>query len=101
MGIRKAVPADFRQMAEVGARAYINDDFKGRYLHPHRFEYPEDFIRSWELETWVQQYDPTHEFFVTVDDESGVIVGYAKWKRIGPGAKSIPNSLGLRKSLDF
>lgn len=95
--IRKATPADQRAMAEVAAAAFVDDDVFGRFMFPHRREYPEDYIAMWERGLWVKATDYTREYLVSVDEGSGKVVAWAGWVRVGPGAATRENPIGLRK----
>jgi len=97
MTIRRATPADHRAMAEVAAAAFVDDDVFGRFMYPHRREYPEDYISMWERGLWVKATDYTREYLVSVDDASGKVVAWAGWVRLGPGAVTRENPIGLRK----
>jgi hypothetical protein len=100
MTIREAQYSDLRAAAELAAAAFIDDELFV-LMHPHRHEYPEDFVRSFERELRVQWFDPKHVILVAVDPPSGKVVGVAKWERQGDGGRkrefSIfdPRSLGV------
>lgn len=100
MTIRKAVPADHRIMAELAAKAFIDDDVFGRFMYPKRREHPQDYISMWERKIWVQSNDYTKQYIVSVDETSGEIAAWSEWTRIGAGAERMQNPLSLRKS-DF
>ena len=85
-------------MAEVAARAFIDDDVFGRFQFPYRREHPEDYISMWERKIWVNSTDHTREHVVSVDEMSGEVAGWAEWSRTGPGAAKRANPVGLRKS---
>ena len=98
MAIRKAVPADHRAMAEIAARAFVDDDVFGRFKFPYRREHPEDYISMWERRIWVTSNGYTHEYVVSIDEKSGEIAAWAEWTRVGPGATKRANPMSLRKS---
>lgn len=97
MTIRKATPADHRAMAEVAAAAFIDDDVFGRFMYPHRREYPDDYIMGWERDFWVKSTEPEREYLVSVDDATGEVAAWACWMRVGPGAATTrQNPISLR-----
>jgi len=99
MAIRKAVPSDHRVMAEIAARAFMDDDVFGRFMFPHRHEHPEDYISMWERKIWVNSNNHMSEHVVAVDDVTGEVAAWARWSRIGPGAAATrANPMSLRKS---
>ena len=94
MTIRKALRSDLRAMAEVSAAAFMDEELFGELMHPHRKEYPEDFILYFERKFLSHWYDPRHHFVVGLDKVSGRVVAAAEWERQGA-------SLSWGNSLDF
>ncbi|KAE9375094.1 putative GNAT family acetyltransferase [Stipitochalara longipes BDJ] len=80
MPIRPANYGDLRPAAEVAAAAFIEDSLFGELMHPHRHQYPEDFIRFWEQEFRVKWLQPKYSFLVAISD-GGKVVGLAIWER--------------------
>jgi hypothetical protein len=97
MSIRAAVPVDYPRMAEVAAAAFMEDDVYGRFMFPHRRQYPEDYITQWERRIAMYATKPEYEQYVAVDALTGSVVAWACWERIGPGAAARANPLYLRK----
>jgi hypothetical protein len=85
-------------MALVASRAFLDDDVFGRFMHPHRREFPQDYISMWERLLWVNANDHTREYLVSIDEESGEVAAWACWMRLGPGAAKRSNPLSLRMS---
>lgn len=98
MPIRDAIPADYPRMAEVAAAAFMEDDVYGRFMFPHRRQYPDDYISQWERRIKIYATMPEYEHQVAVDELTGSVVAWACWERIGPGAAARENPLSLRKS---
>ena len=83
MAIRKATRGDLRAMAEVAAAAFMDEELLGVLMHPHRKEYPEDFIGFFERKFFSHWYDPRYHFLVALDKVSGKVVAVAQWERQG------------------
>ncbi|KFY29441.1 hypothetical protein V493_02358 [Pseudogymnoascus sp. VKM F-4281 (FW-2241)] len=96
MPIRDAIPADYPRMAEVAAAAFMEDDVYGRFMFPHRRQYPDDYISQWERRIKIYATMPEYEHQVAVDELTGSVVAWACWERIGPGAAARENPLSLR-----
>jgi len=96
MAIRKATTSDHRAMAEVAARAFVDDDVFGRFQFPYRLEHPEDYIAMWERKIWVGSNDYIREYLVAIDEVSGEVAAWAEWSRLGPGAAKRANPISLR-----
>ncbi|OBT63140.1 hypothetical protein VE03_07849 [Pseudogymnoascus sp. 23342-1-I1] len=96
MSIRAAIPADYPRMAEVAAAAFMEDDVYGRFMFPHRREYPADYTTRWERRITMYATMPAYEHQVAVDAPTGSVVAWACWERIGPGAAARANPLYLR-----
>lgn len=86
--VRLATWADTAAMAEVAAAAFDKNDLCGRFMHPHRHQFPDDFITFWRRDIRNHFFDPDVSFLVsTIED--GRIVGTAKWKRQGKGPQKL------------
>ena len=88
MAIRKARRGDFRAMAEVMAAAFANEELFGELMHPHRHEYPEDFIQFFERRIWAHWFDSHRTILVSEDPASSKVVGVADWERQGKNART-------------
>lgn len=97
MPIRAAIPADYPRMAEVAAAAFMEDDVYGRFMFPHRREYPADYVAQWERRINMYATMPAYEHQVALDALTGSVVAWACWERIGPGAAARANPLHLRE----
>lgn len=84
-------------MAEVAAAAFMEDDVYGRFMFPHRREFPDDYITQWERRITIYATKPEFEHYVAVDALTGSVVAWACWERIGLGAAARANPLNLRK----
>ncbi|KFY43565.1 hypothetical protein V494_01917 [Pseudogymnoascus sp. VKM F-4513 (FW-928)] len=94
MAIRKAKRSDLRAMAELSAAAFMDEELKGVLMHPHRKEYPEDFILHFEWRLLSYWYDPNRHFLVGVDELSGKVVALAVWERQGASSAAGSSSWG-------
>ena len=86
--IRRATLADVPQMADVFAAGFIDDDVFGRFMHPKRREFPEDWLRYWQKEIRSTIIDPAGVCFVGVDKE-GVVKACCLMKKMGAISPSI------------
>ncbi|RMZ79728.1 hypothetical protein DV738_g3257, partial [Chaetothyriales sp. CBS 135597] len=68
---RQATLADVPQMARVFADGFLDDDVYGRFMHPKRREYPQDWLRSWEDGMRAQLANPRAVTYVST--ERGVV----------------------------
>ena len=84
--IREATLADVPQMAEVFAAGFIDDDVFGRFMHPKRHEYPEDWLRYWTKEIRTHVVDPSGLTYVRTDAE-GLVKGCCVMTRLGEGGQ--------------
>lgn len=80
--IRKATLADVPQMADVFATGFIEDDVFGRFMHPKRKEFPEDWLQYWKTEIRSTILDPAGLCFVGVNMED-VVKGCCLMKKLG------------------
>ena len=83
MPVRKALPSDHKRIAQIGAIAFMEDDVAGRFLHPYRKEFPEDYNASWERRIWVGTKDYKREYMVSYDANTGEVAAWASWMRNG------------------
>lgn len=90
---RLAQWGDTAVMAEVIAKAFDQNDLCGRYMHPYRHEFPDDFVTFWRRDIRDHLLEPNSYFLVITVDEvntgTSKVVGAAKWKRQG---KTAPKS---------
>lgn len=97
-------------MAEVAAKAFDQNDLSGRYMHPYRHQFPNDFVTFWRQEIRAHFFQPAVCLLVTTstapakaetsedgdgdsgrggggedggDMKEGCVVGLALWKRQG------------------
>jgi GNAT superfamily N-acetyltransferase len=84
--IREATLDDAPQMAEVFAKGFINDDVFGRFMHPHRREYPDDWLQHWTRDMRHHIIDPSGRCFVRTD-EAGAVRGCVLMRRLGSGGQ--------------
>jgi hypothetical protein len=87
MPIREAELGDIRAIAELTAAAFIDEELFGELMHPHRHEHPEDFVAFFERRTWTHWFEHKRAILVSLDPESGKVVGAADWERQGEGAQ--------------
>ncbi|KAG9245921.1 putative GNAT family acetyltransferase [Calycina marina] len=103
MSIREATFRDMRAMAQVCAAAFQDEELFGLLMHPHRKEFPEDFVAYWQRRLLSHWFDPNRVFLVGLDKVSGKIVGVAYWERQGDHAAVLDGSwigyLGVNKLL--
>ena len=91
--VREASLEDLPRMTDLAARAFMDDETFGDFMHPHRHEFPEDWTASWEKEMQSKLADHTTMNFVCIDDDDaaspGRIVGLSIVTRLGDGAAKI------------
>lgn len=80
-------------MAEVAAAAFDKNDLCGRFMHPYRHQFPDDFITYWRRDIRNHFFDPDVRFLVSTSQD-GRVVGTAKWKRQGEGTQKLTRSWG-------
>jgi hypothetical protein len=83
MAIRKARQSDLQAMAEISAAAFMDEELFGGLMHPHRKEYPEDFILFFKRKFLSHWYDSNRHFLVGLDKVSGKVIAVAEWERQG------------------
>lgn len=86
--IRQAALADIPQMADVFAAGFIDDDVFGRFMHPKRREYPQDWLRYWTWDLRKHFADPAALCFVHLD-EAETVKGCCMMRRMGKGGDTI------------
>ena len=59
----------------------------GELMHPHRREYPDDFVKYWERKIWNHWFDYQRTILVSIDEPSCKVVGMADWQRQGNGVE--------------
>lgn len=94
--VRRASNQDVGAIADVISAGFMDDDVFGRYMHPHRLEFPKDWNMCWQREMRESLTDKTHRIFVSTDDKSGQVVAVADWERMGEGAKELSGSMTMR-----
>ena len=70
-------------MAEISAAAFMDEELFGDLMHPHRKEYPEDFILFFKRKFLSHWYDSNRHFLVGLDKVSGKVIAVAEWERQG------------------
>jgi GNAT superfamily N-acetyltransferase len=91
ISVREAPLEDLPQMTDLGARAFMDGETFGDFMHPHHYEFPEDWAASWEKEMKSKLADDTTMNSVCIDDTAspGRIVGLSIVARLGDGAATI------------
>lgn len=89
--IREATLADVADMAEIFAAGFIDDDVFGRFMHPKRHEYLEDWIRYWHRDMRRHVLEPRGKCFVCAND-SGQVMGCVIMQRLGKGGDALAAS---------
>jgi GNAT superfamily N-acetyltransferase len=82
-GVREAAFAELGQMADVVSKGFLDDDVFGRFMHPKRREFPNDWYFFWVKEIRTRLVDPSHLIFVRPDAASGKVAAFCVMKRIG------------------
>ena len=74
-------------MTDLAARAFMDDETFGDFMHPHRHEFPKDWAASWEKEMQSKLADDTTMNSVCIDDAASPkrIVGLSIVPRLGDG----------------
>jgi GNAT superfamily N-acetyltransferase len=83
--VRAAAPAELAQMADIVSKGFLDDDVCGRFMHPKRREFPNDWYFFWVKEIRTRLVDPAHLIFVRPDAASGKVAAFCVMKRIGEG----------------
>lgn len=85
--VRQGTLDDVPQIAECFAKGFIDDDVFGRFMHPKRHEYPDDWLRHWNKDIRNHVLDPSGTCLVRTDDE-GVVKGCTFMVRLGKGGEA-------------
>jgi hypothetical protein len=80
--IKRATHADASSIATL-IKAVFSESAVERYLRPGKDQYPEDVHREALNRTKSRLNTPGIYPFVAFDDETGDVVGFSMWKRIG------------------
>ncbi len=89
MMLREVQKGEFRAVGEVFAAAFFDEEMFGDMIHPHRREYPQDFVRFFQYREWNNSFSRKHRLVVATDTNSGKIVGVADWERQGKGGEEL------------
>ncbi|GAB7354740.1 hypothetical protein MBLNU459_g5152t1 [Dothideomycetes sp. NU459] len=83
MPIRKAKESDLAAIANVCGSAFQNDVLLGEMMHPHRAQYPQDFVDYFERRAAKHVNDTSHMLLVSFEHDAGLelITGFAEWIR--------------------
>jgi GNAT superfamily N-acetyltransferase len=84
--IREATLADVPQIANVFAAGFIDDDVFGRFMHPKRREYPDDWLHYWHKDIRTHLIDPTVLAYVCTT-EQGIIKACCILRPLGQGGE--------------
>lgn len=88
MSIRPARYSDLDSIADILTAAFWNGDIVGRFMHPYREKYPQDFREWWKRRLRALWWDRKFAFLVSTDG-NGDITGFAKWAAHGTSAKKV------------
>ncbi|KAH6870175.1 acyl-CoA N-acyltransferase [Alternaria rosae] len=94
MHLRLAKPSDEPAIADICARAFMEEDLFGRVIHPYRAQYPNDvkiFWHEWLRNDWINTRNRIIVAVSTASDQQENVIGAATWQRQGddPGAQRI------------
>ncbi|UNI19421.1 hypothetical protein JDV02_005605 [Purpureocillium takamizusanense] len=81
--VRDARRSDIRAMAECAAAAFMDEELWGTVMHPHRKQFPEDFVSGFERRILGDWCRPRCRFLVGLDHNSDEVIGFAEWERQG------------------
>jgi GNAT superfamily N-acetyltransferase len=87
-GVRLATLKDIPQMAKVFADGFIDNDVFGRFMHPKRHDYPDDWLQYWNRDLTTHLLNPAARCYVRVDDK-GQVGGCMMMARIGQGSHAL------------
>lgn len=82
MSIRPTTRSDIPAIVDILTKAFWDEDAVGRFMHPHREQYPDGVKKFWRRSLRSIWWEGSHSLLVAVNDQ-GVIVGYANWKLSG------------------
>jgi L-amino acid N-acyltransferase YncA len=88
MSIRPARYSDLDIIANILAAAFWNGDAIGRFMHPHREKYPQDFQEWWKRRVRAHWWDYKFTLLVSTDDD-GKVTGFAEWVAHGTSAERV------------
>jgi GNAT superfamily N-acetyltransferase len=88
MSVRFARYSDLDSIADTLAAAFWDGDAVGRFMHPHREKYPQDFREWWKRSVRTHYWDPKSTLLVSTD-ETGNVTGYANWVAHGTSAQKV------------
>lgn len=86
VAIREATLADVPAMAEVTAAGFLEDDVFGKFIHPHRKQFPEDWNRFWQKEIRIHLMRATSRSYVCIESASGRVAAICLMNRLGKDA---------------
>jgi GNAT superfamily N-acetyltransferase len=84
--IREATYVDVSAMAEVAAAGFLEEDFFGNFMHPHRKEFPEDWNYFWQKEIRTHMMKASSRNYVCVECATSRIVAICLVNRLRDGA---------------
>ena len=97
--IREAILADVPAMAQVTAHGFIEDDVFGKFQHPHRKQYFDDWTYFWEEQLRTEMLGRFAKSFVVVDEATGKVAATCICKRLGKGRNRIAKQESWGKML--
>jgi hypothetical protein len=86
MIVRNATASDLNAIANILAKAFWDEDATGRFMHPHRESYPQDFEEWWRRRVRVHWWDYRFQILVSTTDK-GEVTGVAEWVAHGTSAE--------------
>lgn len=90
MRTRIATLADADAIAECQCAAFFDDPLFAT-IYPHRREYPEEFQRSRAEISRLRLLNKENLTFVTEDEETGRMAGFAMWNRLNSNEPANPH----------
>lgn len=84
--IREATYVDVPAMAEVAAAGFLEEDFFGNFMHPHRKEFPEDWNYFWQKKIRTHLMKASSRNYVCVECATSRIVAICLVNRLGDAA---------------
>lgn len=82
--VRLATLNDVRQMAEVFASGFMDDEVFGKFMHPKRRKFPDDWLASWTRDFHTHLLDPVSQCYVRTNSD-GHVAGCMILRGIGKG----------------
>jgi GNAT superfamily N-acetyltransferase len=83
--VRFATLRDAKDISEVLAAAFFDNELSGEYLFPRRRQYPEDYRRNFQHKARAHMVQSRRRVLVAIDPATSRIVGFASWERRGSG----------------